>query len=320
MPPNDNGIVTSSLTKTYGDFKAVDSLSINIASGDIFGFLGPNGAGKTTTIRMLCGLLSPTGGSAKVGGFDSVKESRNIRSIVGVLPESSGYYYWMNAEEYLRHFAALYKIEEGQSRKRTRALLEMVGLLERAHVPIGYYSRGMKQRLGFARVLINDPKIIFLDEPTLGLDPKGQQDIQKIIFDLHKKGVTIFLCSHALNEVSSLCNNVAIVSHGKLIAQGGIDDLRKLAGGSNELLVRITNFEEIGEAALTRLPFRVEIKPEYGMITLKVLDPTADTGYVIDSLEKAGYLIYEVLRPKMSLEDIFLRLTETQVAPPTSVS
>ncbi|MGC2574535.1 MAG: ABC transporter ATP-binding protein, partial [Candidatus Nitrosopolaris sp.] len=191
---NNNGIFTSNLSKSYRTFRAVNSLTIDVRPGDIFGFLGPNGAGKTTTIRMLCGLLSPTSGHSEVAGLDIVKDSLKIRSIIGLLPESSGFYNWMGAEEYLLYFTALYKIDAYLGKKRAKDLLERVGLASKSFVPISYYSRGMKQRLGLARTLINEPKILFLDEPTLGLDPKGQQDIQKTLLELNReKGVTIFL-------------------------------------------------------------------------------------------------------------------------------
>ena len=147
---NNNSISCIGLTKIYRNFKAVDSLTMDVNQGDIFGFLGPNGAGKTTTIRMLCGLLSPSAGHAMVAGLDIIKDSTTIRKIIGLLPESSGFYNWMNAEEYLLHFAALYKIEGSTAMRRTRELLESVGLADRSSAPIGYYSRGMKQRLGLA--------------------------------------------------------------------------------------------------------------------------------------------------------------------------
>src|SRR5215831_16613691 len=228
---NNNGIFTSNLSKSYRNFRAVNSLTIDVRPGDIFGFLGPNGAGKTTTIRMLCGLLSPTSGHSEVAGLDIVKDSLNIKSIIGLLPESSGFYNWMGAEEYLLYFAALYKIDAHLGKKRVKDLLERVGLATKSFVPISYYSRGMRQRLGLARALINEPQILFLDEPTLGLDPKGQQDIQKILLDLNRdKGVTIFLSSHDLSDVSVMCNSIAIINHGTLIAQGTIKELRKMVG------------------------------------------------------------------------------------------
>lgn len=304
-----NGISTSNLSRTYGRFKAVDSLTMNVESGDIFGFLGPNGAGKTTTIRMLCGLVLPSAGRAEIAGFDIIRDGVKIRQIIGLLPESSGFYNWMNAEEYLSHFAALYKIESQIAKKRTRDLLEKVGLASKSHVPIGYYSRGMRQRLGLARTMINDPKIIFLDEPTLGLDPKGQRDIQKILLDLnHNNGATIFLSSHALNEVSSLCNKVAIVNRGRLVAQGTINELRRLVGGSRGFLISVLNLDGMQES-LSRLPFQVDVKSDGKLMHVTVSETMESANSIIDSFEKAGFQIYEVTRQEMSLEEVFLKLT-----------
>jgi ABC-2 type transport system ATP-binding protein len=314
-----NSIHTSNLTKIYKNFPAVSSLSIDVNSGDIFGFLGPNGAGKTTTIRMMCGLLSPSSGTGKVAGLDIVKDSLKIRRIIGLLPESSGFYNWMNAKEYLLYFARLYRIEPYIARKRTNDLLEKVGLAAKSFVPIGYYSRGMKQRIGLARTLINNPKIIFLDEPTLGLDPKGQQDIQKILLDLnHEKNVTVFLSSHALSEVSSLCNRIAIVNRGRLIAQGSIDELRRLVGSSSgTLLVRILNSPN-AKKALSDLPLQIKINSDINNNDKKLIDiyiseqVSESANKTIEIFEKAGLQIYEVRRLVMSLEDIFFKLTYTK--------
>jgi ABC-2 type transport system ATP-binding protein len=309
-----NSIATSNLIKVYRNFRAVNALTINVNSGDIFGFLGPNGAGKTTTIRMLCGLLSPSAGTAKVAGFDIVKDSIKIRRIIGLVPESSGFYNWMNAPEYLLHLAALYKIKPDFTGKIVNDLLEKVGLANKAFAPIGYYSRGMKQRLGLARALINNPKIIFLDEPTLGLDPKGQQDIQKILLELNReKGVTIFLSSHTLSEVSSLCNRVAIVSRGRLVAQGTIDELRELAGSSRGLiLVRILNSPS-AQKDLSALPFKLEsTTTENRLINITISQISESANDIIDKFEDAGLQIYEIRRLDMSLEDVFFKLTETK--------
>jgi ABC-2 type transport system ATP-binding protein len=315
---NKNSIITSGLTKAYRNFRAVDSLTITVNPGDVFGYLGPNGAGKTTTIRMLCGLLLPTSGNAKVAGFDILKDNLKIRSVIGLLPESSGFYNWMNAEEYLLHFAGLYKIEPLLARKRANDLLEKVGLAAKAFAPIGYYSRGMKQRLGLARALINNPKIIFLDEPTLGLDPKGQQDIQKILLDLNReREVTIFLSSHALSEVSSLCNRVAIVNHGRLVAQGTIDELRRLAmgGSSGDILeIRILNSQSARNdlpRLLSRLQYKTSTSTDNRLINISVPENSFEsTNNIIEKFQKAGLQIYDIHREDMSLEDVFFKLTE----------
>jgi ABC-2 type transport system ATP-binding protein len=304
-----NGISTSNLTKVYREFPAVDSLTMNVNAGEIFGFLGPNGAGKTTTIRMLCGLVVPTAGRAEVAGFDILRESLEIRKIVGLLPESSGFYNWMNAEEYLFHFAALYKIERQEAKRRVQLLLERLGLAERSFAPIGYYSRGMKQKLGLARALVNEPRIVLLDEPTLGLDPRGQQDIREMLLELHKKGVTVFLSSHALGEVSSLCNRVAIVNRGRLVAQGTVEELRRLAGERRTLMVRVLNTDS-AQQRLCSLPFQVEVRPGSNFLDLIVQEDPESATDLIHVFETAGLQIYEIHRTEMSLEQVFFHLTE----------
>ena len=317
MKANNNSISTSNLSKSYRNFRAVNSLTIDVNPGDIFGFLGPNGAGKTTTIRMLCGLLPPTLGYAKVAGLDIIKDSLKIRSIIGLLPESSGFYNWMSAEEYLLYFAALYKIDIQLGKKRAQDLLEKVGLATRSYVPISYYSRGMKQRLGLARTLINEPKILFLDEPTLGLDPKGQQDIKNTLLELNReKEVTIFLSSHALGEVSSLCNRIAIVNRGKLVAQGSIEELRKHAGNSDGLIVRILNLPS-AQKGISSLPYRIQtnITDNNKLIDVNVnlSDGASESvNEIIDRFEEAGLQIHEIRRMGMTLEDVYFKLIEAR--------
>jgi ABC-2 type transport system ATP-binding protein len=312
----DNGISTFELSKSYRDFRAVDSLSLKVEEGEVFGFLGPNGAGKTTTIRMLCGLMTPTAGSAKVGGFDVRREGLKVRAIVGLLPESSGFYNWMNAEEYLLHFASLYNIEAQEARRRTKELLERVGLAEKSFAPIGYYSRGMKQRLALARTLINKPRIVFLDEHTLGLDPRGQQDIRTMLREINEGGVTVFLSSHALSEVSSLCDRVAIVDRGRLIAQGSIQELRRLAGDSRGLTVRVEDSESAAQR-ISALPYPAASwsqKAEGGFIEVELRDRSRSASEVIQTFEKMGLEIYEIRRQEMTLEQVFFNLTESDPA------
>ena len=320
---DNNSVRTFSLTKMYGKFSAISSLDINVNSGDIFGFLGPNGAGKTTTIRMLCGLILPSSGGGKVAGLDVLKDIKEIRTIIGLLPESSGYYNWMNAQEYLLYFAALYKIETDIAKKRARDLLDKVGLASKSLVPVGFYSRGMKQRLGLARTLINEPKVIFLDEPTLGLDPRGQQQIQKILLDLNRENnVTIFLSSHALSEVSSLCNRIAIVNKGRLVAQGTIEELRRLVARFSPLerglLVRILNSDN-ARTLIQNLPLPIRINCKSisnsnGIIDIFISEDKEyeSANKVIDIFNIAGLQIYEVRRIDMNLETIYFKLTDTK--------
>jgi len=236
LPIESQGIIMNevisakNISKSYRDIKAVDNLSLSVEKGDFFGFLGPNGAGKTTTIRMLAGVLNPDKGTILINNHD-VKDKQNVSKAIGVLSESRGFYDWMNGEEYLRFFAELYEIP---NKERTiSSLLDKVGLAERKHTAIGTYSRGMKQRLGLAKALINNPEILFLDEPTLGLDPQGQEDIQQFLKKLNKQGVTIFYSSHLLHEVSHLCSVIAVINEGKLVAKGTLEALQQQTGSKD---------------------------------------------------------------------------------------
>ncbi len=221
-------IVAENLSKSYGSQKAVEGLNLRLKRGEFFGFLGPNGAGKTTTIRMITGILQPDSGTIAIDGHVS-GDKQSIAKVIGVVPESRGFYDWMTAVEYLGFFAELYGVVGKEKRERIASLLSEVDLAKRRHSRIGTYSRGMRQRLGLARALINNPQVLFLDEPTLGLDPQGQEDIQLLLKKLNAKGVTVFLSSHLLNEVSNLCSRIGIINNGKLIAEGTVNELREKA-------------------------------------------------------------------------------------------
>jgi len=235
-------ISANNVTKSYGLIRAIVGLHLEIPEGEFFGFLGPNGAGKTTTIRMLTSIIEPDSGEITIAGH-AYPNLKPITSLIGVVPESRGFYDWMTAEEYLLFFAQLYSILNPL--KKVEGLLERVNLLKRKNSVIATFSRGMKQRLGLARALINDPKILFLDEPTLGLDPQGQEEIQNLLKQLNKNGETIFFSSHQLNEVSNLCSRVAIINQGRLVAQGTIAELQaktNLEGSTlKEIFLALTN-------------------------------------------------------------------------------
>lgn len=216
-------IKTESLTKVYGKTRAVDNLTLSVKAGDFFGFLGPNGAGKTTTIRILTGILKPDEGNAFIED-NQISITGKGRKKIGVMPESRGFYEWMTASEYLTFFAELYGDKE--SRKTAIEKLALVGLSAKKNSKISTFSRGMKQRLGLARAIINNPQILFLDEPTLGLDPQGQEDIKKLLKKINSEGTTIFLSSHLLNEVAELCSRMAIINQGRLVAEGTLEELR----------------------------------------------------------------------------------------------
>ncbi len=219
-------IDTNNLTKRYHDKLAVNELDLKVEQKEIFGFLGPNGAGKTTTILMLIGLTEPTSGSASVCGFDPTRKPLGIKRRVGYLPENPGYYEDLSAEENLLYIARLNRIRITNNGQQIIEVLEQVGLADDRRRPVREYSRGMKQRLGFAEVLVKQPEVVILDEPTLGIDPDGVTRILDLITGLNREqGLTVLLCSHMLNQVQQICHRIGIIVNGKMIVQGKTDEL-----------------------------------------------------------------------------------------------
>jgi len=219
-------IETHELSKVYGQNKAVDRLTFEVEQGEIFGFLGPNGAGKTTTILMLLGLTEPTGGSASVLGFDPVREPLKVKECVGCMPENVGFYHDMTARENLEYVARLNSLSESEIKTRIGSALDKVKLTHEADKLLGAYSRGMRQRLGIAEVLIKNPKLVILDEPTLGLDPEGINSMLDFIRSLSREeNISVLLCSHLLHQAQEVCDRVGILNEGKLVAKGTIEEL-----------------------------------------------------------------------------------------------
>ena len=221
-------IEAEGLTKRYDSYTAVSQLNLQIQEGEIFGFLGPNGAGKTTTLLMFLGLTEPTSGRGRVCGFDPTRDPLRVKEKVGYLPENVGFYEDMDARENLRYVARLNRIPDGVSAQRIDELIGLVGLQEEAAKKVGTYSKGMRQRLGIAEVLVKDPKLIFLDEPTIGLDPDGTNRMLDLIQSLSReKRITVFFSSHLLEQVQKISDRVGIMIKGSLVAVGPIQELAK---------------------------------------------------------------------------------------------
>jgi ABC-2 type transport system ATP-binding protein len=223
------------LTKRYGTQVVVDNLSLDVAEGEIFGFLGPNGAGKTTTMLMLLGLTEPTAGTVRVCGYDPAREPLKVKEIIGYLPESVGFYEDMDARQNLRYIARLNRIPDSVSGPRIDHLLEVIDLAKEAGKKVGSYSKGMRQRLGIAEVLIKEPKVVFLDEPTIGLDPDGTNKMLDLIQGLSReRKITIFFSSHLLDQVQQISDRIGIMIKGKLVAAGSLDELAQRGLGLEE--------------------------------------------------------------------------------------
>lgn len=233
-------IITERLTKRYGNITAVEDLNLEICKGEIFGLLGPNGAGKTTTILMLLGLTEPTSGRAQVLGFDPTREPLNIKRSVGYLPERVGFYDHMTGSENLRYIAALNNIDPQTAEERIEELAWQVGLNEAINRKVAEYSHGMRQRLALACCLVKSPEIIILDEPTVGIDPKGTREVQEFILQLSRgKNITVLLSSHLLYQVQQICDRVAIFVRGKVIAAGPIESLGKQVMSDQPYIIEV---------------------------------------------------------------------------------
>ncbi len=221
-------IETFDLTKNYPNQTAVNKLSFSVKEGEIFGFLGPNGAGKTTTLLMLLGLSQPSAGTARICGIDPIRKAREVKALVGYLPENVGFYQDMDAVQSLEYITDLNGMERSQTREKISEVLNIVGLSGDKHKKVGAYSRGMKQRLGVAEVLLKDPKVMFLDEPTLGLDPEGALKLIGLVQSLNRdRKISVLLSSHHLQQVQKISHRVGIMIKGKMVAEDSIDTLAK---------------------------------------------------------------------------------------------
>ena len=221
-------IVCQNLTKEFGSMTAVDNLNLNIGAGELFGFLGPNGAGKTTTIKMLIGLLRPTAGVCQIGGYDVHAQPLDARRVLGYIPDNPFLYEKLTGREFLHFMADLYRVGQEKREERIRDLLELLDLSDKGNDLIGGYSRGMRQKIALAGALIHSPKVIFLDEPTVGLDPRGARTMRDILREMTHRGTTVFISTHILEIAERLCDRVAIINKGHIIAQGTMDDLRSI--------------------------------------------------------------------------------------------
>jgi ABC-2 type transport system ATP-binding protein len=301
-------VETKNLSKRYREKLAVNGLSLTVEDGEIFGFLGPNGAGKTTTILMLLGLTEPTSGDVTVCGFNPTHQSLEVKKRVGYLPENPGFYDDISARENLLYMARLNRIPEDEARRRTAQVLDQVGLSDDGRRLVREYSRGMKQRLGIAEVLVKSPKAIILDEPTLGIDPDGAIRILELIKELNRdQGLTVLLSSHQLQQVQQICNRVGIIVKGKLIVQGEMDELGKaiLKGRNWNFLLDVSGNTDGLDRELQSIKGVDEIeKRTHGWF----LRCTRDVrGEVVAVVSRRGLNLLQLRSEDPTLEEIYLK-------------
>ncbi|HOB10399.1 MAG: ABC transporter ATP-binding protein [Acetomicrobium sp.] len=296
------------LVKDYNGFKAVDGVTFHVAQGEIFGLLGPNGAGKTTTILMLLGMTEPTAGVVRVCGYDPNKEPLEVKRITGYLPENVGFYEDLTAKENLLYLTKLNGIPEDVAIKKIDKVLTTVGLLEVKDKLVGTYSKGMRQRLGLASVLIKEPKLVILDEPTTGIDPEGTEQVLDLIRKMSREmGVSILLSSHLLYQVQQVCDRVGIMFRGKMVAQGSIEEIGRQVLGEREGIMKLT-YDYISDEALSKLDGIdgvLEKKIANNSIILKFNEERKLD--IVREVVMRGFLPIEVKGREYSLEEIYIR-------------
>ncbi|MFP4687281.1 MAG: ABC transporter ATP-binding protein [bacterium] len=304
-------ISVKSLSKYYGDFLAVDDISFSVKPGEFFGFLGPNGAGKTTTVRVLTGLLPPSGGSVKIMGFDIEKEASEAKESLGIVPEVSNTYLELTARENLYFMGRLYGMGKKKIKERSDELLDTFGIYEMADIKTRKLSKGLRQRVVLASALLHEPQLLFMDEPTSGLDVSSARLIRDILSELNRDGKTIFLMTHNIEEASRLCDRVAIINRGKIAAIDSPINLRNTIKETQSLEVVFGGGERqklAGELNRHRDVNKVEVAGERIRIYTKNIEQLSFA--VVDLARKNNLSIKSINSYAPSLEDVFVRLTE----------
>lgn len=296
------------LVKIYKGRRVVDGVSLQMDTGEIVGLLGPNGAGKTTTLSVLTGLRKATSGSIRVLGLDPARQGAELRRAIGVLPEQFGFYDWMSAEDYLRWFANLFGLPLTPGEAASH--LDQVGLDPSNRQPVGRYSRGMRQRLGLARALLNKPRLLILDEPTNGLDPRGRREIHDVLLDLaQSRGVGILLCTHLLDDVDRLCSRIGILHHGRTLLEGGLAELLATRQAASRYRLRLAS-----QPGDRRLPPGVRLLAREGEWWHVDVAAGRPPSAVWVGLYAQGWNILEIHAEGGGLEELYLTVTEEKEA------
>ncbi len=310
------------LTKRFGALTAVDDLSLSIGAGEIFGFIGPNGAGKSTTMKILACLLKPDAGEASVAGCDVRRHGDRIRRLLGYMPDFIGYYDDLTVDEYLQFFAAAFRLPRKTRRATIDGVLELTDLTDKRDAMVASLSRGMSQRLGVARVLIHDPKVLLLDEPASGLDPRARIEMRELLSELARMGKTLMVSSHILSELAEMCSSIGIIEKGRLVYAGSIDEAYQRVKGAERIVVRLERADDIDLVATVVAGKLAEdarvasAKPDAdnpSLIRVELEPGEHGHHFLIEGVVAAGGRIAAFEPKGVNLEDAFLRLTKGAV-------
>lgn len=307
-------VTVTNLSKSYGDFVAVDGISFSISHGEIFGFLGPNGAGKTTTINMMIGLARPTGGSVLIDGIDAVKNVKKAQAIMGIVPDESNLYDEMDGFDNLCFCGSLYGMRKEAREKRATELLEQFDLTGAGKRPFKAYSKGMRRKLTIAAGIIHEPRILFLDEPTTGIDVESARQIRQLLLKLKKNGTTIFITTHYIEDAERICDRIAFIVGGKVAADGTVPELMANASHGHTIqLAADANIEDFTDDLRVRFgECKVQTKPDHTVTLLS--EQRIALSPILQYLDSKGVSVYEAKELRPSLEDIFVKVTGIEAA------
>ena len=298
------------LTKKYGELHAIHKIELKLDKGDVFGFIGPNGAGKTTTMRILATLLNPTWGEAYVGGYSIYTKPKEIRRIIGYMPDFFGVYDNMQVIEYLEFFAAAYRIKGPQRRKICDEVLELVDLGYKRNELVTSLSRGMTQRLGLARVLLHDPQVLLLDEPASGLDPRARIEIRGLLKELRNMGKTIMVSSHILPELADICNKIGIIERGELIVNTDVDDVMRQVRGQTVLLIDVAGDRDAAGKLLEQDDLVEKVEESDPCLRVTLVEGNHDYSTLAKLLLENGHALTRLNEEEINLETAFMTLTK----------
>jgi ABC-2 type transport system ATP-binding protein len=305
----DLAVQTFGITKNFDNFTAVDHLNLEIKH-EVFGLLGPNGAGKTTLQRMLVTVLTPTEGTATVAGADILREANKVRERIGVVTQASTLDIELSAIENMNLYGKYYGISRGKRQEKIRELLKVVGLADRAKIPVAGYSGGMKRRLEIIRALVHEPEVLFLDEPTTGLDPQGRAAVLDYVKNIHKEhGITLVITTHYLDEAENLCDRVAIIDRGKIVALGSPTELKRKVSGGDIVEADFLTLPDAAVKALERTDFVLEIKRRDGGLTILAKNGAEAVPKIVELIDSKGGKLRTITLRELTLDDVFLTFT-----------
>lgn len=303
-------IETNGLTKKYGELYAIREINLSLDEGDVFGFIGPNGAGKTTTMRCLATLLNPTWGEAYVAGYSIYTKPKEIRRLIGYMPDFFGVYDDMKVIEYLEFFASAYRITGPSRQKICDEVLELVDLEFKRHALVTSLSRGMTQRLGLARVLLHDPKVLLLDEPASGLDPRARIDMRNLVKRLGSMGKTLMVSSHILPELADICNKVGIIERGELLYNTSVAEMMQMLRKQIVMCVTVAENQEAAEKLLKDHSLVESVETKSNVIHAKLNEGITDPSDLATMLVQNGHRIVAFAEKEIDLETAFMTLTK----------